>query len=172
MIAYKVFETKRLLIRPTTDEDSEFIFELVNTPSWIKNIGDRKINSVGSAKDYIVDKIQPQFKRLGYSSYTILRKSDKVKVGTCGLYDREGVDGIDIGFALLPEFERNGFAFEAASKIKYVAFSEFWLKSISVITAKHNTSSQKLLERLGLKRIGKTKLPNENEELLLYKIEK
>jgi RimJ/RimL family protein N-acetyltransferase len=28
-------------------------------------------------------------------------------------YDREGVNGIDIGFALPPEFEKQGYAFES-----------------------------------------------------------
>ena len=53
-----------------------------------------------------------------------------------------------------------------------VAFSEFGIDTISAITIKDNISSQKLLERLGLKLIGTTKIPNDDEELLLYKIEK
>lgn len=116
--------------------------------------------------------MQPQLERLGYSNYTLVRKIDNVKIGTCGLYDREGLEGIDIGFAFLPEYERKGFAFEAANKIKNVAFNEFGIKVISAITTKNNVSSQKLLEKLGLELTGTTKLPNDNEELLLYKIEK
>ncbi|APC96255.1 hypothetical protein [Francisella frigiditurris] len=41
------------------------------------------------------------------------------------MYDREGLDGIDIGFAFLLEFEKRGFAFEVANKIKEAAFDEF-----------------------------------------------
>jgi len=114
----------------------------------------------------------PQLENLGYSNYTLIRKIDKVKIGTCGLYDREGLEGIDIGFAFLPEYEKKGYAFEAADKIKDIAFNEFEITMISAITAKDNFSSQKLLEKLGLELTGTTKLPNENEELLVYKIEK
>ncbi|HSO86523.1 MAG TPA: GNAT family N-acetyltransferase, partial [Draconibacterium sp.] len=60
------------------------------------------------AKQYIKNKIRPQLEKLGFANYTLIRKSDGLKIGSCGLYDREGVEGIDIGFALLPAFEGLG----------------------------------------------------------------
>lgn len=60
--------------------------------------------------------MRPQFERLGFGNYIMIRKSDGIKLGSCGLYDREGLDGIDIGYALMPQFERQGYAIEAASK--------------------------------------------------------
>ena len=168
---YTSFETERLILEPVSESDSEFIFELLNTPKWLKYIGDRNIKTVEDAKDYIKKKMIPQLERLGYSNYTLIRKQDNQKIGTCGLYDREGLDGIDIGFAFLPEYEKKGFAFESSNKLKEVAFSEFDIKIISAITTKDNVSSQKLLEKLGLKFIKTTKIPNDDEELLLYKIE-
>ena len=170
MNQYKKFETERLILKPTSEEDAEFIFELFNTPKWIKYIGDRNIKTVEDAKDYIKTKMLPQLKRLGYSNYTLIRKSDNDKIGTCGLYDRDGLEGIDIGFAFLPKYERKGYAFESANKLKNVAFNEFEITEINAITVKDNISSQKLLEKLGLKLNGTTKLPDDDEELLLYKI--
>jgi RimJ/RimL family protein N-acetyltransferase len=52
---------------------------------------------------------------------------------------------------LLDEFEGNGYAYEAALKIKSVGMDDFGLKKISAITTKDNFSSQKLIEKLGLK---------------------
>jgi len=170
MSQYKIFETERLLLKPTSEEDAELIFELLNTPKWIKYIGDRNIKTVEDAKNYIKTKMLPQLKRLGFCNFTIIRKGDNYKLGTCGLYDRDGVEGIDIGFAFLPEYERKGYAFESVNKLKNVAFNEFGLTVINAITVKDNSSSQKLLEKLGLKLEGTTKLPNDDEELLLYKI--
>ena len=43
MMRYKTFETNRLLLRPTSITDAEFIYELLNTPKWIQYIGDRNI---------------------------------------------------------------------------------------------------------------------------------
>ena len=169
---YKEFETERVRIKPTSEGDAEFIYELMNTPKFIQYIGDRDIKSVVSAKDYIKTKMLPQLHRLGYSNYTIFLKTDNIRIGTCGLYDREGLEGIDIGFAFLPQYEGRGFAFEAANRLKEAAFEEFEIEEIKAITSKENVSSQRLLEKLGLEMATTIRLPNDDEELLLYKIQK
>ena len=112
----------------------------------------------------------PQLKRLGYGNYTVIEKENKTKMGTCGLYDREGVAGVDIGFAFLPQYEKKGYAFEAASKIMDIAFSEFGIQHIHAYTTKENYSSQKLLDKLKLQQNGTTFLPDDDEELLVYTI--
>jgi RimJ/RimL family protein N-acetyltransferase len=135
-------------------------------------IGDRDVKTVEDAVNYIKTRMLSQLERLGYANYTLVRKEDKQKIGTCGLFDREGLEGIDIGFAFLPAYEKKGYAFEAASRIKEAAFDEFGIKMISAITTKDNLSSQRLLEKLGLKLTGTTQLPDDDEELLVYKAEK
>ncbi|WP_266202238.1 GNAT family N-acetyltransferase [Pontibacter kalidii] len=170
MSIYQTFETERLSLRPTSYKDAPFIFELLNTPGWLKYIGDRNVRSVKAAEEYIRSRIMPQFEKLGYGNYTVIRKSDGAKVGNCGLYDREGLDGIDIGFAFLPEYEKNGYAFEAASKLKEVATTYFGLRQLNAITTKDNVPSQRLLEKLGLKYSQVVKLPHDDVELLLYQL--
>jgi ribosomal-protein-alanine N-acetyltransferase len=164
----KTFETDRLILKPTTLADAEFIRSLYNSPKWIKFIGDRQLNTVKDAENYIQTKLMPQMERLGYGTYTIIRKSDGEKVGSCGLYDREGVNGIDIGFALLPDFEKKGYAFESVNYLKEIGFSDFKLKQISGITSKKNKASQDLLMKIGLKFEKTIILRNETEEILLY----
>ncbi len=164
-----VIETDRLLLRPTGIEDAELVLELMNTPKWIRFIGDRNVHSREEAKTYIESRMLPQLKRLGYSNYTLVRRSDRILLGTCGLYDREGLEGIDIGFALLPRFEGQGYGFEAASRIKKAAFEDFGIEQLQAITAKENIASQKLLVKLEFEPVGTTRLPNENEDLLLFK---
>lgn len=39
---YQAFETDRLLLQPTSTSDAQLIFELLNSPKWLKYIGDRK----------------------------------------------------------------------------------------------------------------------------------
>jgi len=170
MIKCNNIKTRRLILRPTSEEDAEIMFELLNTPKWLKYIGDRNIDSIESAKEYIKTKMLPQLDRLGYSNYTIIRVSDNLKIGICGLYDREGLDGIDLGFAILPEYERKGYAFESANKLKNMALNEFGLSEIIAITTKDNIASHKLLEKLGFNLNRTTKLPKDDDELLLYHI--
>jgi RimJ/RimL family protein N-acetyltransferase len=106
--------------------------------------------------------------RLGYGTYTIIRKSDGEKVGSCGLYDRQGVKGIDIGFALLPDFEKKGYGYESVNHLKEIGFNNFKLNQISGITSKNNKGSQDLLIKIGLKFEKNIVLPNETEEILLF----
>ena len=168
---FKTFETERLILTPTQAADAEFIFELLNSPKWMQYIGDRNVKSVEEAENYIKNRMLPPLEKNGFSNYTVQRKTDLAKIGTCGLYDREGLDGVDIGFAFLPKFEKQGFAFEAASKLLCEAKNSFGLKTVTAFTTKDNYSSQKLLEKLGLKKSGFIRIPNDEEELLFYKIE-
>jgi len=170
MSTYQSFETERLLLKPMSKDDAPFLLELLNSPKWIKYVGDRNIHSIEEAASYIKIKMAPQLKKLGFSNYTVIRKTDNAKLGSCGLYDREGIEGVDIGFAFLPQYEKMGYAFESANKMKALAFNQFNLKQISAITTKENKDSQKLLEKLGLKYIKIINIPDDNEDLLLYEL--
>ena len=150
---YRHFETERLFLKPTTVDDAEFVLRVMNTPKWHEYIGDRNVKNINDAKEYILAKMHPTLRKHGFSNYTMILKSNGEKIGSCGLYDRENLPGIDIGFALLPEYENQGFGYEGASEILRAARDIFQLKKISAITIPANVSSQKLLEKLGLQKV-------------------
>ena len=155
-------------MRPTGVQDAPFVYRLMNTPAWLRYIGDRNIKTEADATAYIKKKMLPQLVRLGFSNYTVIRKADGAKLGSCGLYDREGLDGVDLGFAFLPEYERQGYAYEAASRLLESARDDFGLEKVLGITDRENLPSQKLLEKLGFRQEGSLCLPREQEEVLLY----
>lgn len=166
--AGKLYETQRLLIRPVNIEDGPFILELMNTPKWIQFIGDRHVKTVVEAKAYIIDKAFPQLEKYGHTNNVIIRREDNVKLGTCGLYHREDRKDPDIGFAFLPQFEGKGYAFEAAYRLIVAAKENYGLKELSAYTLEYNSTSRKLLERLGFALKGLGKIPNNDEDLLHY----
>jgi len=163
-----IYETERLIIQPMSVDDREFIFELYNRPKFIKYIGDRQINTVLDAENYIRNRFLPQFDKLGFGNYLVVTKDTGEKIGGVGIFEREGLEIVDIGFSLLEEFEGKGYAYEAAEKVKSIGMDEFGLKKISAITSKDNFSSQKLIEKLGLEFKNYVTLPNEDEELMYY----
>lgn len=112
--SYLTFETPRLILRPVQESDALFILRLFRSENWLKYIGERDVHTIDEARTYIREKMYPQLKKEGYGNYLVIRKTDNDSIGTCGLFDREGLEGIDIGFAFLPEFEGQGYAFEAA----------------------------------------------------------
>ena len=162
--------TPRLILRPTTTDDAVFIYALLNSPKWLRYIGDRKVKSLANAVTYIEEKIRPQQIKLGFSNYTVIRKSDGAKIGSCGLYEREELKNIDIGFAFLPEYEKQGYGFESAQKILEAAFHTFHIKKVCAITKKDNLESQILLEKIGLKYLCDIILPPNDEKLRYYEV--
>lgn len=167
----KVYETERLIIRPMSLDDADLILELYNMPNFIKFIGDRNINSLSDAENYIKAKFLPQFEKSGFGNYLIVLKDGNIKIAGVGIFEREGLDVVDIGFSVLERFEGKGYMFEAAQKVKSIGMDDFGLKKISAITVKDNFSSQKLIERLGLKFQKYVTLPNEDEKLMYYETE-
>lgn len=166
----KQLETERLFLRPMDTSDAAFLVEVMNTPKWLKFIGDRNVHTEEDGEQYITERVLSQQERLGFSNFTAIRKSDGVKIGVCGLYDRAGLEGIDIGFAFLPEYEGQGYGFEAASAVKDAAVNHFKLEKLSAITSLENVASQRLLEKIGLKRVGTMVLPGETEEVLYFEL--
>ena len=75
---------------------------------------------------------------------------------------------MDIGFSLLPQFEKKGFVFEAATFLLQYAKENFGLKKVSAITMEENTASRKLIEKLGLTFLKTIYLPNDPQELFYY----
>jgi len=165
------YETERLIIRPISLDDKAFIFELYNRPKFIKFIGDRKLKTLSDAEDYIKNRFLPQLEKMGFGNYLVVTKDDNQKIGAVGIFERDGLDIVDIGFSLLEEYEGKGYAYESALMVKSIGMDEFGLKKISAITSKDNLSSQKLIEKLGLRFQKYVTLPNEDEELRYYETE-
>lgn len=169
MKTFKTFETERLLIRPTHIDDADFILQLLNTPKWMEFIGDRNVKDADDAKKYTEVKMLPQLKQLGYSNNTVILKSTQEKIGICGLYSKNSLEHLEIGFAFLPNFEKKGYGFESANRVIAFGFQELNMKSVSGITSLNNVASQKLLLKLGFYFDKKTLLPDESEEVMVFK---
>ena len=168
MQPYLSFETDRLILRPSNLDDAAFQLELMNTPKWLDYIGGRDIKTIEDAETYIKEKIISQFERVGFGNYVAIRKARGMKIGACGLYDRPELEGVDIGFAFLPEYEHSGYGVESARRIKSAAIEDFGITSLKAITIERNVGSQRLLEKIGLKFEKYIRLPNDAEELMLY----
>ncbi|MBP6576087.1 MAG: GNAT family N-acetyltransferase [Chryseobacterium sp.] len=164
----KTFETERLILKPADLEDADFFLKLYNLPSFIKFIGDRNLRTKEDAEKYILNRFRPQLERLGFGNYVVIHKELNKKIGAVGIFEREGLDVLDIGFSFFPEFEGKGYAYESASNLKEIAKNDFGVSKLSAITSKENYSSQKLIEKLGLKFQKLVTLPDETEELMYY----
>ena len=144
-----VLETERLLLRHFTADDAEFILTLLNEPSFLRYIGDKKVRTLEDAQQYILNGPVASYERNGFGLYRVELNEQHTPIGMCGLLKREELPDPDIGFALLPSFWNKGFAFEAATAVLKQARETLKLPRILAITSLDNEASIQLLERLG-----------------------
>ena len=161
-------ETERLLLRPFTTGDSPFILTLLNEPSFLQYIGDKKVRNLDDARQYLANGPIASYQRNGFGLCLVELKEPQTSIGMCGLLKRDELPDPDIGFAFLPDFWNKGFAYEAATAVLNDARERLKLRRILAIVNPDNYASIKLLERLGLRfeqmlDQGKTKLYGTSE---------
>ncbi|SDM26397.1 Protein N-acetyltransferase, RimJ/RimL family [Paenibacillus sp. OK060] len=164
----KVLETDRLNLRWLSPDDGEFMLELLNDPSWLEFIGDRGVRTVEGAREYILNGPVEMYNRLGFGLFLTERKADGVPVGICGLIKRDSLEDVDIGYAFLPQFWGNGYAYESAAATLDHGRTVLGFDRIVAITSSNNQKSAKLLEKLGLKFEKMIRFSDDAEELRLY----
>jgi len=144
-----ILTTERLHLREVTAADAEFILELLNTPKFIEFIGDRGLLTVEDAAKYIEGRFTKSYLENGFGLWLMERASDAEAVGICGFVSRNELPDPDIGFALLPEYERQGYAFEAADAVMLYGRKTLGLSRVLAITTLDNESSARLLGKIG-----------------------
>jgi len=151
--------------------DADFILELLNTADWKKYIGDRGLDSISKTEDYLNSIIIPHYQKFGFGFYIVEARSDRTRLGICGLIKRDGLEDVDIGYGFLPLYYGKGYAMEAAQAILEHGFKAHGLKRLVAITVKNNHASISLLKKLGMSHEKMVKLPDDDTELMLFAIE-
>jgi RimJ/RimL family protein N-acetyltransferase len=163
-----ILETERLRLRELTRDDTAFIIELLNSPGWLKFIGDRNVKTEQDAITYLESGPFKSYRENGYGLSMVELKSDNKPVGMCGILNRATLEHPDIGFAFLPDAQGKGYAYEIAAAVADQAKSKWKIPVLEAITLPANLSSVKLLEKLGFH--FEKRFTNEaGEELALYR---
>ena len=146
-----MLETERLRLVEFSEDDAAFMLELLNMPAWIQFIGDRGVRTLEEARQYIVHGPLKSYEQVGFGPYLVRLKESGRPIGLCGLFKRETLEDVDIGFALLPGYAGKGYAYEAASAVMTYAIQELKLPRVIGLTTAANHHSIQLLEKLGLR---------------------
>lgn len=163
-----ILETKRLILRWLRVEDAEFVLELLNDVSFLRNIGDKGVRTLDDARSYILNSAVASYERLGFGLYLVELKDSGIPVGICGLVKRESLQDVDIGFAFLPRFWSRGYATESGQAVKSYAIDVVGLNRVAAVTNPDNDGSIRVLERIGLKYERMVKLEKDAQEIKLY----
>ena len=147
-----ILATERLVLDELVAErDALFMFELLNEPGFLDNIGDRGVTDLDGARAYIERAAVASYARNGFGLWRVVEAAGGRPVGICGLVRREGLDVPDIGYALLACAEGRGYATEAARATLAYARGTLGLTRIAAITGPDNKASIRVLEKIGLR---------------------
>jgi RimJ/RimL family protein N-acetyltransferase len=145
-----VLQTERLSLRRMSLDDAEFIVELLNDPAFLRFIGDKGVRTPDDARHYISTGPVDSYARHGFGLWVVEPRGSGRAMGICGLLKRETLDDVDIGFAFLPRYRSQGFAFESAAAVMDYARNVLGLQRIVAITNDDNAGSQRVLEKIGM----------------------
>lgn len=162
-----ILKTDRLTIRKLALHDASFILELVNSPGWLRYIGDRNVHSIEDAKNYLMNGPLKSYQDNGFGLWKVELR-DK-PIGMCGILKRPDLELPDLGFALLPAYHGMGYANEATAATLSYARDELQLTQVSAIVQPNNARSIALLKKNGFVRVGTFSFPGKEEVLELYK---
>jgi len=143
MAIQTLLTTDRLLIEPLTVNDNNFILELVNTDGWIEFIGNRNVTSQVEATAYI----QKIIDNPNTTYWVVKIKNNQTKIGIITFIKRDYLEHHDIGFAFLPNFANNGYAYESANTVLKNVIHQNNLSHIFATTVPENIISIKLLKK-------------------------
>ncbi|STR45386.1 GNAT family N-acetyltransferase [Iodobacter fluviatilis] len=160
--------TARLCLSTISINDAAFYLQLLNEPSWHQFIGDRGIRTLEEAQTAIINGPVDMQNRLGFSLYIVKLSDSETPIGLCGLLKRDYLEDADLGYAFLPQYWGQGFAFEAATGVVKYAKEILNMPRLLATTDLNNQTSIQLLNKLNFKLIKTLSL---HKELNLFSLD-
>ncbi|MFB4264482.1 GNAT family N-acetyltransferase [Nonomuraea sp. GTA35] len=146
-------ETERLIMRRWREEDRAPFAAMNADPEVMEHFPARLTRA---ESDGLVDRIEAQFDRLGYSLWALEVRESGEFIGFTGLalqtFEAPFLPAVEIGWRLARPAWGHGYAIEAARRAARYAFEEAGLDGIISMTAVTNVRSQAVMRRLGMTR--------------------
>jgi RimJ/RimL family protein N-acetyltransferase len=149
-------------------DDAAFMLTLLNEPSFVRNIGDRGVRTIPEAQAYIAAGPLASYERFGFGLYLVELPDPAIAIGICGLVKRDTLPDVDIGFAFLPQFWSQGYAFESASAVRDHARDQVGLRRLIAIVDPGNAGSIRVIQKLGFTFERIIRLGDEHKDVKLF----
>lgn len=161
-------ETERLILRSWKPSDLP-PFIAMNKDSRVMKYFPAPLSDEETAAFY--DRIQDEFNRRGWGLFALELKATGKFIGYVGLheigFEAYFTPGIEIGWRLASDFHNLGYATEAAKMVVNLAKS-YGIKSLYSFTAGINKPSERVMQKIGMKKIGEFEHPKLTADSPLY----
>ena len=151
-------ETERLKFRLLEPEDFNSWLALFDGTNVARFLGMGIIPTAKAQCQKWFDIQKNRYKNDLGGMNVLMDKSIGKMVGQCGLLIQEvdNIQELEIGYAILPNFWKEGFATEAARKCRDYAFENSYADSIISIIHVENLISEKVAVKNGMKKTKRT----------------
>jgi RimJ/RimL family protein N-acetyltransferase len=166
--------TERLILRDITEADAELLFELDSDPEVMRYIGKRPAPDVAGYRDrartvYVPFQVHPWHgvrialdRTSGdFLGWVFARPATDSTLAREIGWNRP--DEVEVGYRFRRSAWGRGLATEAAMPFVRIALVDPPTSAIVACAAAGNASSLRVLEKLGLKRVGEVMLPETDE---------
>ena len=101
---------------------------------------------------------------LAWWTYLFIHAKDKALIGNGGFVGLPDASGkVEIGYSIAPAYRQRGLATEAAQGFVTYAFSKPQVKMVDAHTLSETNHSTRVLEKIGMTKIGTAHDPDEGE---------
>ena len=162
---WKIAETNRCMIREMTEEDLDAVYEVYAAPSitrYMEGLYENREEEL----EYIRSYIQNAYAFWGYGTWVIERMTDHKIIGRVGFNLRDGYEDVELGFVIMEEEQRKGYAYECCKVVLNLGKEEYEFENIQALVKEGNEASIGLCKKLGFEFQGKVQ--EEGEEYLRF----
>lgn len=159
-----IFKSDRLGFRNWTEEDKSKMGMINSDPKVMEHFP-----SIPTQKqtDEFIDRMRDQFSKNGFCYFAVDKLENNEFIGFIGIaeqtFESDFTPCVDIGWRLAQAEWGKGFATEGAKKCLEFAFNEMGLENIKSICPEINTRSEKVMKKIGMKKMGTFKHPKLKE---------
>ena len=143
--------TPRLVLRLLGPEYQEALHGVLSLPQVMRFSlhGPYSTEQTGE----LIQRCRSQYQAKGYGMYGVIPKEERKLIGYCGFLDQviDGVDEVEIGYRLHPDYWGRGLATEAARAVRDFGFNTLGFERLISIIEPENTASIRVAEKNGMR---------------------
>jgi ribosomal-protein-alanine N-acetyltransferase len=143
--------TERMQLVALSLEHVGPMFRMRSDPDVMRYIP-RTLAKTNADVEALIQMIHERFQQKLAINWAMIKTADKQMIGYIGLVNIDAEnDHAEIGYILLPEFQKNGFMHEAMQAVIDFSFEKLCVHRLSATVDPENMASSKVLEKCGFK---------------------
>ena len=166
-LPWEIAETNRCIIREMTEEDLDAVYEVYAGDSITKYMEGLYENREEEL-EYIRSYIKNAYNFYGYGTWIIERKTDKKVIGRVGFNLRDGYEEAELGFVIMEEEQKKGYAYECCMEVLKLGKEEYEFEKVQALVKEGNMASIALCHKLGFELQEKVQVEGEEYLRFLY----